>query len=323
MKGSTSSDVFDLVGNTALYEVLGLTPDASERDIRRAYYRIAIVYHPDKNPDGEEIFKEVSFAYNILSDPAQKRMYDNQTLKKNLQGRAKEYDPEMDPTVELTPDDLRRFVDKLKSTSDRKKKKLSDFELRREEEMKRRAEYDAKQPGFKAEYERQRELRKQRAAHMLDSRQGESLALTTGLRFRTCAEMTEALDEEETRRRRGERISSPNRHSTKLVNMKEDLLRQYRTGEIRGGGGESRRNEDFGTKGSGMDKALTMPRGKPEFVRKHEEQAGSAYSATVDETLKKYRNYDYLDAVVKDKEDKLEMDGAILADALSLYDNKN
>lgn len=322
MKGSTSSDVFDLVGNTALYEVLGLTRDASERDIRRAYYRIAIVYHPDKNPDGEEIFKEVSFAYNILSDPAQKRMYDNRTLKNNLQGRAKEYDPEMDPTVDLTPEDLRRFVDKLKSTSDSKKKKLSDFELRREEEMKRRAEYDAKQPGFKVEYERQRELRKQRATHMLDSKRGESLALTTGLKFRTCAEMTGALEEEETRRRRGERISSPNRHSTKLVNMKEDLLQQYRTGELRGGE-KSRRNGDIGTEGSGRDMLLTKPRGNLEFVRKHEEQAGSAYSATVDETLKKFRNYDYLDSVVNDKDDKLEMDGAILADALSLYDNKN
>lgn len=320
MKSSTSSDVFNLVGNTALYEVLGVTPSASDREIRRAFYRIAVVYHPDKNPDGEEIFKEVSFAYNILSDPDQKSMYDAQTLKSHLQGRAKEYNPEMDPTVELSPDDLRKFVDRLKTESDAKKKQVSEFEHRREEETKRRAEYDAKQPGFKAEYERQRELRQQRAALMVASKREEPFALTTGLRFRTCAEMMGALQEEETRRRMGERLSSPTHPSEKLVNMKEDLLRQYRAGELRNAGsvGKQRKGE-----GSKSDRALTTITEHRDFVRTYEEQAGATYSATVDETIRKYKNYDYLDAVVNDKDDKLEINGAILADALSLYDSKN
>lgn len=320
MKRGSSSNVFDLVGNTALYEVLGLVPSASEKDIRRAFYRIAVVYHPDKNPDGEEIFKEVSFAYNILSDPNQKRMYDAQTLRSHLQGRAQEYNPEMDPTVELSPDDLRKFVDRLKKESDAKKEQVSAFELRREEEIKRRAEYDAKQPGFKAEYERQRDLRKQRAALQVSAKREEPLALATGLRFRTCAEMVGVLQEEDTRRRMGERLSSPTRPSEKLVNMKEDLLRQYRAGELRGGG-ENRRVDGGG---NGADnRALTTRRDNPEFVQRYEEQAGATYSASVDDTLRKYKNYDYLDAVVNNKEDKLEINGAILADALSLYDKKN
>lgn len=58
------------------YEVLDVPQRASEEDIKKAYRRLALVHHPDKGGT-EEAFQEIAKAYEILSDPAKRRSYDN------------------------------------------------------------------------------------------------------------------------------------------------------------------------------------------------------------------------------------------------------
>jgi len=61
------------------YEVLGVAPDASDKDVTRAYRKLAKQYHPDANPgDGaaEERFKEISAAHDVLGDPEKRKEYD-------------------------------------------------------------------------------------------------------------------------------------------------------------------------------------------------------------------------------------------------------
>ncbi len=60
------------------YEVLEISRDATEQEIKRAFRKLAMKYHPDRNksPDAESRFKEINEAYSVLSDPQKKQTYD-------------------------------------------------------------------------------------------------------------------------------------------------------------------------------------------------------------------------------------------------------
>src|SRR5919112_1111333 len=61
------------------YKMLGVERNASEDDIRKAYRKLAMKYHPDRNPndkEAEERFKEINEAYQVLSDAKKRAHYD-------------------------------------------------------------------------------------------------------------------------------------------------------------------------------------------------------------------------------------------------------
>ena len=61
---------------TDYYKILGVTDKATDKELQRAYRKLAKQFHPDKNPGSEDRFKQISAAYDVLGDPEKRKEYD-------------------------------------------------------------------------------------------------------------------------------------------------------------------------------------------------------------------------------------------------------
>eukprot|EP00758_Cryptobia_borreli_P001690 Tbor_TRINITY_DN2451_c0_g1::TRINITY_DN2451_c0_g1_i1::g.2549::m.2549 len=307
---------FDLSDNIKLYEVLGVDRRASEAVIKSSYKKLAILYHPDKNPNGGEKFKELSFAHSILSDADQRRMYDCKTLKSHLHGMARKYDPEMDPNVELSPEKLRSFVEKLRKATEEKEYQQSQFEERKLEEMKRRELFGIQNPNFRMPAS---------AEEYSTSSSVPSASIQTYkiMDQTTTAELMSTLNAIE---KRVNKVTYDNDVDEAIASLKSapctnsykaQMLNQFRS---------QRREEGRSTVEVSTPEPNDVLRGlngkKFDFIRESA-SAGPSYSSHAKKVATSHCQFDYANSVANGCHNGEVVKDAILADALGDYDPTN
>jgi len=94
------------MNNKDYYQILGVSANASANEIKSAYRKLAIKYHPDHNPNNplaEEKFKEINEAHQVLSDAEQRARYDGQRIRKQASTPPRSVHPQ--PETNTSPPD--------------------------------------------------------------------------------------------------------------------------------------------------------------------------------------------------------------------------